>query len=52
VILIGCGGQFWSVFAPLLSEESFRKFGVRVLPPIDTMVSFARKLIEKQRPAG
>ena len=45
VVLIGCGGQFWSWFAPVLSEITVSKFGVEVLPPIDTMFDFARKLI-------
>ncbi len=45
VILIGCGGQFWSWFAPVLSRVTTKKFGVCVLPPIDTMFSYAREQI-------
>jgi Asp/Glu/hydantoin racemase len=45
VILIGCGGQFWSWFAPLLSAVTSEAFKVPVLPPIDTMFRYARKLI-------
>jgi Asp/Glu/hydantoin racemase len=45
VILIGCGGQFWSWFAPVLSEVTAKAFHIPVLPPIDTMFSYARKVI-------
>jgi len=45
VILIGCGGQFWSRFAPQLSEVTLQRLGVPVLPPIDTMFHYARKKI-------
>jgi Asp/Glu/hydantoin racemase len=45
VILIGCGGQFWSWFAPVLSEVTAKALHVQVLPPIDTMFSYARKVI-------
>ncbi len=44
-ILIGCGGQFWSWFAPRLSAVTSEAFKVPVLPPIDTMFRYARKLI-------
>ncbi len=46
VILIGCGGQFWSRFAPILSKSTSEKFGVNVLPPIDTMFYYARRIIK------
>ena len=42
-VLIGCGGQFWSWFAPRLSAETEKAFQVRVLPPIDTMFHYARR---------
>lgn len=45
VILIGCGGQFWSRFAPILSRSTLENFGVRVLPPIDTMFEYCRSLM-------
>jgi Asp/Glu/hydantoin racemase len=48
VILIGCGGQFWSWFAPMLSEVTSEEFNVPVLPPIDTMFRYARKLIHSE----
>lgn len=44
-VLVGCGGQFWSRFAPRLSELTLQRFGVPVLPPIDTMLHYARKRI-------
>jgi len=48
VILIGCGGQFWSRLSPRLSEITLRLFSVTVLPPIDTMFHYARKKIHEK----
>jgi Asp/Glu/hydantoin racemase len=47
-ITIGCGSPDLSRLARMLDEVALKKYDVRVLPPIDTVVNVARELMEKK----
>lgn len=48
-VTIGCGSPDLSHLAHLINEISVPKYGVRVLPPIDTVVEVAKSQIDEKR---
>ena len=48
-ITIGCGSPDLSRLAHMLDAMATEKYGIRVLPPIDTVVSVARELMQHRQ---
>jgi Asp/Glu/hydantoin racemase len=51
-ITIGCGSPDLSRLARMLNHIALDKYGVRVLPPIDTVVEVAREFMKKRAGSG